>query len=1360
MIRFLRDFPDLGAASVLYNLACIPLCRSELVDNRIHIKVLEFMTICHEPTLKSAFLQILVQLSGSNVCIVDLLKMDLIHKLESQLKFVTGKNDVWRDVSLMLLAVVAYTAHDLTEHDQISILHILKQICVKGVEEDIIENCANVLKFISTRFNEFQELDPVVRAILELGDSEEIIDNVSTILYNMTCNKNNLHSMLKDAQYVNVMIRIMRNGKVNIQENIAYAIRTLCAIDKCTELLLRYDILSDLIVIALLRTSSEEIKIVCSQAFYNMLCHEKTRLDLLKGDLWWALMRLGRTDSQTVRSICIRALSDLSYPLDASFFLPTKTLNEDELQKLKLHRSCILALRKHHVLSFMKDLSLASNPDVIPQCLEVVHNLLKQFILYQDAESGSNDGSSSQYGTHEVIASIRIAADALHRSTDIKCVRIATILLLKCSQLTFNTATSSNSASIEANPSNALIDNEFVNIDIVEVLRLSINNWKYHNECRLNISRLLYELSKRKFFPKLVLLNDLNPIFTAIYPVTTTSTVGLKQQSKDALANANNHLEILENILGVILQFILTENIKAMEVVQLTLWPLVLRDALSSSSSLASLQVNSILHMRTGSFSSSSSSAIGLVAPPTNSGPPVASLPQINKSRMSVYQRESSMASIDNLENLRGNGPGSFRTQGMALMVFAYCVDDMLVLLQKHYQKNSHVSGSSKESGNYHAQSAAGATSTVEQTVTDQPSDANNTNDLVVISVEGDGEAEVSFTVSGEEAETAAKSTKQKQSRYLNNTDEKSIIESLLSINYSQLIQGVMKNDFIDYQFTRNNLLHIVHSVSQYHTPVIEALYFPDAFTLLSRVLSTSVGTVRHEKMQEYCSCLLRNISVNHHYLAAFIQIPYFQVINELIKELCDFALQNLTIAMDMSIFFYFLSDYLQSPTYIQQANNQSTSNEDKILSPKFVLDMINKLLSHQMLSNPGNGNFSANASTNSSVSNGNNAANSNSVAQQLLAAALASVSNSLNVNQTGNLQTPPSLETLNLTPEALYQSYVNTYYEMININKYTISILLNKYSFAHGVDPSFVQNMYSYLQTNSLVLIPNLMKDVKFKKLGDMKFTLYQEYLTVKEIPSAELLLFYYHNTTGASHYFQPIIINSYQENNHIILKLTNSKSVLFDKLEMMDTLTVQVFQKIIHVYDAITEQQFDLHNVISEENDEDDDKSIHDLLPGETDGRSGAVINRNQLPEELEADDVNDKGMNVIHEEDDETLTTVSHQDGMSIKSNKSTHSQASSQLGSGFSNKNSGKAANDINRSGSNNQLPALARSNSNQRSNTSLKSNNSSSKNLSVRSNYEKDDILTPIKSLTVNATTSVAGTKSSDDEYSMNSFEES
>jgi hypothetical protein len=1112
MVKFLREQPDLGAAAVLYNLACIPLCRHELVESKVHLKVLDFMTAVKEPALKSSFLQILVQLSGSNVCIVELLKMDLISKLEAQIKFVSGKNDVWRDVSLMLLAVVAYTAHDLTEAHQISIVHILTQVCISGIDEDIIENCANVLKFISARYTKFHDIDPVVRSVLDYSDNEDIVESISTILYNMTCDFDNLPLMLKDSHYVNVMIRLMRNGKVHVQENIAYAIRTLCSVDKCTELLLKYDIISDLIVIALLRTSSEEIKIVCSQAFYNMLCHKKTRLELLKGDLWWALMRLGKTDSHAVRSMCIRALLDLSYPLDSSFWTQVKQSAED-MQTVQLHKSCIHALRTHHCLSFVKDLSLASNSENLYLCLQAAHNLLKQFSQFQDdAKLAANP-----FAVHEIIASMRIAADSLNRSSDIKSVRIAVILLLKCIQLNFNSPGGPSNVTVEANPLNAMVENELVNIDIVDTLNLSIPNWKFHSECRLNISRLLYELSKRRFFTKLIPLNDLNSILHHVY-----SSQNVKE----------NSLELLENVVGVLFQFVASESVRPKEILQLTVWPLILKDALSSSSSLSLMNASnlSLLRGTPGGLINSpllrQNSTSGGTDVSSNFGPPSVTAPLSSKARLSVYQREASIASMDSLDVLRGTVPPPFRIQGMCLMLLSFCIEEMLIVLQKFYQRHE---------GKMPA------------------SDQDKQDEQLTTYQEPAGE----FTenASGLDDPSNAVQTKMKKVILRDHANDKMITESLLAINFHALSQGIIKNDFIDFMFTRNNLLYIIHVVTQFNTPVIESVFLPDTFQLLLRLLNTSVGSSRYEKMVEYCACFLRNIAVNHNYLQAFMQTPHFQVINELINELCDLSATRLPIAMDLSIFFYFLSDYLQTP---------GSNQEMKVLSPKFSLDMINKLLSHQMPSNI--------------------------------------------IGQHENAQS---------------QNYVSQHYEMTNINKYTISIILNKYTFSSGVEPQFIQSMYSYLQTNSLMVIPNLMKEMSFKRLADVKYYLHSEYLQAKEMLPAELLLFYNESTN----YFQPIVISSYQDNDHIVLKLTNSKSVVFERIENMEPLSVVVFQKIIVHFEPTTEQQYDLqNNMIFEENDEEDESSSvargdqsKSSLPGENLGKTAQMNTIMELVNDL---------------------------------------------------------------------------------------------------------------------------------------------
>ena len=94
------------------------------------------------------------------------------------------------------------------------------------------------------------------------------------------------------------------------------------------------DALSDLIVIALLRTSSMEIKEVCAEAFYNMLCHRDSRLKLLATDIWWAISRLSHHDSNRIQTVCANVLYDLSVGAEYTE-----------------------ALRHHHVLSFVRDLT-------------------------------------------------------------------------------------------------------------------------------------------------------------------------------------------------------------------------------------------------------------------------------------------------------------------------------------------------------------------------------------------------------------------------------------------------------------------------------------------------------------------------------------------------------------------------------------------------------------------------------------------------------------------------------------------------------------------------------------------------------------------------------------------------------------------------------------------------------------------------------------------------------------------------------------------------------------------------------------------------------------------------------------------
>ncbi|RYH28895.1 hypothetical protein EON65_10510, partial [archaeon] len=646
VMKFLKDSYDLYAAQVVYNLSCLAACRTDLVDSKVHVAVLELFQTNKEQGntgLKSVFLQILVQLSSSQVCVMELLQLDLITKLEQQLRTLKLTSN-WKDISTMLLAVVAYAIRSISDSDLQTIVRILRIITVQGVEEEIIENVANIVKFISGYYANFDELNPVILAILDLGDSEDIIDSISTILYNMTCSFENVKLMLHDATYLNVMIRLMRNGKAEVQENIIQAISTLCAHEACSQLLLKFDILSDLIVIALLRTNSEEIKVICSQAFYNMLCHEKTRHALLKGDLWWALMRLGRSNSHVVQRICIRALADLSYLTTST--LSIQTINDVQKKPSQL----IAALRKHHILSFMKDLTILTEPGELGICVQILHNLMTQFV--------SNEGQYD-FTEAEVVSAIRISADAVVRSSNLKTIRIALLVLLKAAQ--------------QYDFEKVFAD--FLNIDIVELLKSQRKQWSLHPDCRLNVSRLLFELSKSKTFTKTTSVSEINNICRSMVVDTGNSSEGSTKMAS---------LEIIENIVAMFMNFVVSEATPPADLICLSIWPVLLKEGISNESAVVSsasaskaLQFNSPLPGRRGptmtSFNSSSRS--------TTAASP--SKPTTTNVRRGTVLRESSVANTVNIADgnadlITGPSPFAFRVQGMTLVLFAYTIEALL----------------------------------------------------------------------------------------------------------------------------------------------------------------------------------------------------------------------------------------------------------------------------------------------------------------------------------------------------------------------------------------------------------------------------------------------------------------------------------------------------------------------------------------------------------------------------------------------------------------------------------------------------------------------------------------------------------
>jgi hypothetical protein len=597
-------------------------------------------------------LQILVQLSGSPVCINEMLSNKLIPILSSEV-MLSDSIDIWMDVAHLLLAVVVYRT-DLSRDDVVGTLNIVKRMCVaqqihgsqqqqaqqqaqasapvptspvsspgsparkgpggavsagaeakavlaasqssasnsssssstsssatgsanpNGVSDELVIQCTTVLSFLSLQLTDdawYAELDVILRSILTSTSTvnlEQLFDPCATVIYNITCSESSMVLLLKDGLYLNIMIKMMRAAKPHIQEVVSEAIRTLCSSRRCIELLLNMDLLSDLIVIALLRTSSDTIKEVCCQGFFNMLCCSEFRMRLLKGDLWWAVMRLSRSGNKAISWTCQRILYDLSTTVSTSA--------EDEV---------IVPLRDNHVLTFLRDISSAKSvpgtsagrsataknkssfrsDDVdiafVEQCLGCMNNFVFRYVAMHAANksspagaggapgSGSPTKSASKapagsalatvqasapvvtnFAAHEVNAIVTICTDIVQLSKDIKSVQIALMLLLKLAQDTLRDVVT-----------------ETIAVDIDQIILNAHSLWGTDVKCCLLVTRIFWELTKSPDFTKAVDVVNIVDAMCVAYNACSDA-------SGDGAAAAVSMAEIISNVAGVTLNFV------------------------------------------------------------------------------------------------------------------------------------------------------------------------------------------------------------------------------------------------------------------------------------------------------------------------------------------------------------------------------------------------------------------------------------------------------------------------------------------------------------------------------------------------------------------------------------------------------------------------------------------------------------------------------------------------------------------------------------------------------------------------------------------------------------------------------------
>lgn len=464
LVHLISEHSLVDAGYCLYNVACSRECEIVLVNHRIHSQILGYMGNTKDSRSRSSFVQILVQLANNKQCVEDLLEENVIEKSMESVKAVlsvskstanyTSNVSLWIDISQMLLALVA-NKQDMLETHCTGIVKILTLICTSAAEEQVVNNCAKILAYLSLNLTSFQQIDPVIGTILSLSDNDIVMESISIVLYNVTCSPEHSLKLLENGKYLNIMIRMMRSGKSTAQENIANGMRTLCSIPRCTGLLLDLDLLSDFIVIALLRTSSEAIKSVCAESFFNMLCHPDYRQKLLRGDLWWAMMRLSRSNHLRVRLICAKTLFNLA--CDPKNMQP---------------------LRDNNVLALVKEISSTGSPDFLEICLQAVQNIVSQF--------------ENNLTETEVLSVLRLCTDVLARCDGLNSRSSALQLLVRCAQQCTD---------------EAIV--EFVTVDIANVINVTRSKWCDEKECCNSIASLTRSVTRNPDYTKATPLADI-----------------------------------------------------------------------------------------------------------------------------------------------------------------------------------------------------------------------------------------------------------------------------------------------------------------------------------------------------------------------------------------------------------------------------------------------------------------------------------------------------------------------------------------------------------------------------------------------------------------------------------------------------------------------------------------------------------------------------------------------------------------------------------------------------------------------------------------------------------------------------------
>ena len=278
--------------------------------------------------------------------------------------------------------------------------------------------------------------------------------------------------------------------------------RTLCTFERCCELLLDHQLLSDLIVVALLLTSSNEIQNICNEAFCNLFSHTNQHKRLLESDICWAMMNLCRKEGNvsSVRKSCGRIFRGLSY---AAEYLPL--------------------MRKNQMLIFAREMSSNAENDT-----EVVYDF-----VVMSANLATQMNRSMTPGEMRFILGISLDAMTLHTSSDL-CVHVIR-MILKCTEVNANYASQ-----------------EFIAGKYDELLFSSSDVWSRVPYAVKDLTRLLVLLSSMKGFVQVIAWAMVNRLFEVVIHNDPQSCAETMENMTICMYNYVAHssapLEILETL--------------------------------------------------------------------------------------------------------------------------------------------------------------------------------------------------------------------------------------------------------------------------------------------------------------------------------------------------------------------------------------------------------------------------------------------------------------------------------------------------------------------------------------------------------------------------------------------------------------------------------------------------------------------------------------------------------------------------------------------------------------------------------------------------------------------------------------------